>query len=83
MQKVRISKEQASYLLLARGELFAVVERRNGHLYNLHWGQREPDALTDQGAEHTVGNDWCDEISARRLFNEVTARYRELAEHMW
>jgi hypothetical protein len=83
MDNVHILDEQGSYLLLARGDLFAVLERRNGQLYNLHRGARAPDALTDKGAEHAVGKDWCDEINARRLFKEVTARYRDLAEHMW
>jgi len=82
MDKVRISEERASYLLLARADQFAVLERRNGQLYNLHRGRREPNALTDKGAEHAVGTDWCDEIKARRLFNEIADRYRDLAEHM-
>jgi hypothetical protein len=82
MHNVRIVEEQASYLLLARGDRFAVLERRNGQFYNLHRGQREPDPLTDMGAEHSVGTDWCDEISARRLFDEITTQYRQFAEHM-
>ena len=82
MHSVRIVEEQASYLLLARDDRFAVLERRNGQFYNLHRGRREPDPLTDRGAEHAVGTDWCDEISARRLFDEITTQYRELAEHM-
>ena len=83
MHDVHIVDEQGSYLLIERGGRFAVLERRNGHLYNLHCGARAPDALTDEGAEHAVGNHWCDEIEARRLFHDVTAQYRELAEHMW
>ena len=82
MEAIRIAEERAPYLLLARGDRFAVVERRNTQLYNLHCGRREPDALTDKGAAHAVGSDWCDEISARRLFDEITARYQDLAEHM-
>jgi hypothetical protein len=82
MHNVRIVEEQASYLLLARGDRFAVLERRNGQFYNLHRGRREPDPLTDRGAEHAVGTDWCDEISARRLFDEITTQYRQFAEHM-
>lgn len=82
MHRVRIVEEQGSILLLARGDLFAVVERRTGHFYNLHSGRREPDPLTDEGAEHAVGKDWCDESKARRLFENITARYRDLAEHM-
>ena len=82
MHDVRIVEEQASYLLLARGDRFAVLERRNGQFYNLHRGRREPDPLTDRGAEHAIGNDWCDEISARRLFNEIATRYCNLAERL-
>jgi hypothetical protein len=81
MHNVRILDEQGSYLLLTRGDLFAVLERRNGQLY-IHRGPRAPDALTDKGAENAVGDDWCEEIKARRLFNDITARYRDLAEHM-
>jgi hypothetical protein len=64
MNRVRIVEEQASILLLARGDRFAVVDRRNQQLYNLHGGRREPDPLTDKGAEHAVGADWCSEIDA-------------------
>ena len=83
MGTIRIVEEHTPYLLLARGDRVAVVERRNTRLYNLHGGRREPpDALMDTGAEHAVGTDWCDETSARRRFHEITARYRDLAEHM-
>ena len=82
MGTIRIAEERAPYLLLARGDRFAVVERRNGQLYNLRGGRRQPDALTETGAEHAVGTDWGDETRARRRFHEITARYRDLAEHM-
>jgi hypothetical protein len=83
MRTIHIVEERAPYLLLRRDDdQFAVVERRAGKLYPLHCGRREPEPLTDTGAEHAVGTDWCDEISAWRLFNEITTQYRELAEHM-
>ena len=83
MHAIRVVEERAPYLLLARDDRFAVVERRAGKLYNLHCGKREPEPLTDEGAEHAVGNGWCDESAARRVFEEITARYQELAEHLW
>ena len=83
MHAIRVVEERTPYLLLARGDRFAVVERRAGHLYNLHCGKREPEPLTDEGAEHAVGHGWCDESSARRVFEEVSARYAQLAEVIW
>lgn len=79
---VRIVERHAPYLLIARQDRFAVVERRNGKLYNLHCGRRTPGEMTDTGALDVVGKDWCDEDMARRLFNEVTTRYDDLAEHI-
>jgi hypothetical protein len=38
---------------------------------------------TIERAYLTVGNDWCDERTARRLLDEVAARYADLAEHLW
>jgi hypothetical protein len=83
MRTIRIVEERASYLLLARDDSFAVAERRAGKLYNLHSGRRDPEPLTDRGAEHAVGTDWCREGEARRLFAELTAEYRKLAETIW
>ena len=85
MHAVRVVEERAPYLLLERHGRFAVVERRAGHLYNLHCGRREPEPLTDLGAEHAVGGGqgWCEEGAARRVFEEITARYTALAERIW
>ncbi len=51
MHAIRVVEERAPYLLLARGDRFAVVELRAGKLYNLHCGKREPEPLTDEPAE--------------------------------
>jgi hypothetical protein len=83
MHDVRIVEERLPYLLLARGDRFAVVERRAGKLYNLHCGKREPEPLTDAGAAHAVGAGWYDEGRARRVFEEITSRYQEFAERIW
>lgn len=36
-----IIEERGSHLLIARGDRFAVIERRNHHLYNCHGGKRD------------------------------------------
>lgn len=83
MRTIRIVEERAPYLLIAHETRFAVVERRNGKLYGLQCGRRAPAAMTDAGALAVVGENWCDEESARRLFSGVVTRYAELAEHLW
>ena len=84
MHAIRIVEERAPYLLIAHGKGFAIVERRAGKLYNLHCGERDPEPLSDEGAEHAVGEDgWCDERTARRKFDEVTAGYQKMAETIW
>lgn len=85
LHHVHIVEERPPYLLVNRdGDgRYAVVERRVGKFYNLHCGKREPEPMTDEGVEHAVGNDWCDEGHARLVFSEITERYRDLAEHIW
>ncbi len=83
MQPIRIVEERAPYLLISYRATFAVVERRNGKLYSLHGGPRAPAPMTPAGAQAVVGTDWSDEKTARRVFNDVVARYAELAEHLW
>jgi hypothetical protein len=83
METIRIVDERAPYLLIAHGHRFAVIERRNGKLYNLHSEDRAPAPMTDAGALAVVGTDWRDEETARRVFDEIVTRYSDLAEHMW
>ena len=79
-----IIEESGSHLLITRGDRFAIIERRNHHLYNCHGGKRDGTATDDLFAiaEVVDETDWVDEAVARRNFNEVVARYAELAEHM-
>lgn len=83
MRTVHIVEERAPYLLLAHGDRFAVVERRNGRLYNLHCGGRAPGLMTDAGAVAVVGDSWCDETRARQVFEDVVSRYTDMAERLW
>jgi hypothetical protein len=82
-RSIRVVERRPPYLLIVEHGRFAVVERRNGKLYNLNCGRRAPSEITDRGALAAVGAAWCDERTARRLFDEITARYAELAEHLW
>jgi hypothetical protein len=82
MLAVHIVAEQSPYLLLKRDRRYAVVERRNSRLYALS-SVRTSAPMTDAGADVVVGNGWSDEVRARRLFDDLTHRYAELAERMW
>jgi hypothetical protein len=66
MPMIHIVDERAPYLLVGRDDdQFAVVERRAGKLYPLHGcGRREPEPLSDMGAEHAIGRGWCTESTA-------------------
>jgi hypothetical protein len=85
MHSIHIVEERPPYLLLSRSDdLYAVVERRAGKLYNVHSGHRVPEPMTDEGAEHAVGDHgWHDEAFARSEFAEITRRYKDLAERIW
>ena len=84
MNTLHIVEERPPYLLVEHGGGFAVVERRAGKLYPLHDGEREPEPLSDEGAEHAVGPDgWRDEEMARKQFEEVTRGYERMAERVW
>jgi hypothetical protein len=81
---VTIIADQGTHLLIARGDQFAVVERRNNYLYNCHDGKRDGILLDDLPAISTILNesDWTDQAAAQATFNEVVSRGTELAERM-
>ena len=81
---VTIAEEKSTHLLIARGDRFAVVERRNNRLYNCHGGKRDGIAAGDLSAiaEIVDETDWVDEVAARRAFNEAGFWGTELAEHL-
>ena len=80
-----IVEERGTHLLVARGGRFAIVERRNGRLYNCHGGKRDGIAADDLSAIAEVVDeaDWVEEAAARRALDEVASRGADLAERMW
>lgn len=79
-----VVEERGTHLLIARGDRFVVVERRNNRLYNCHGDKRDGIGTADLSAiaEIMDETDWVDEATARAAFNEVASRGTELAEHM-
>jgi len=82
--KATIAEKKGTHLLIARGDRFAVVERRSNRLYNCNGGKRNGIAADDLSAIEEIVDetDWVDEAAARRAFNEAGSRRTELAEHM-
>ena len=82
--KAMIAEDRGNYLLLARGELFAVVERRNGRLYNCHDEDREGIEARELARVSQIVDeqDWVDETTARAALIEAVARWTELVERM-
>jgi hypothetical protein len=79
-----IAEEKGTHMLIARGDRFAVVERRNNRLHNCHGGKRDGIAADDLSAiaEIVDESDWVDEEAARRAFSEAGSRGTDFAEHM-
>jgi len=83
MADVTVAMERDNYLLLARDGRFAVAERRNDLIYNLHGGVRDginPN-LAD-AAQIFDEKDWVDELTARAALNDAMAAWMHLAECM-
>ena len=61
-----IIEEKGTHLLIARGDRFTVVERRNNRLYNCHGGKRDGIAADDLSAiaEIVDETDWVEEAAA-------------------
>ena len=77
--------ERGTHLLVARGDRFAIVERRNNRLYNCHGGKRDGVAADDPSALAEIVDeaDWVEEAVARKAFTEACSRGTDLAERMW
>ena len=81
-----IVAERGTHLLVARGDRFAIVERRNNRLYNCcHGGKRDGVAADDPSALAEIVDeaDWVEEAVARKAFTEACSRGTDLAERMW
>ena len=79
-----IAAEKENYLLVARGNRFAVVERRNNRLYNCHTGKRRGVPLSDPSAIAAIVDetDWVDRQTAQAALDEAASQWTYLAEHM-
>ena len=79
-----IVETKGTHLLIARGDRFVVVERRNNRLYNCHGGKREGISADNLAAIGEIVDeaDWVDEAAARRAFKEAVSRGTDLAERM-
>jgi hypothetical protein len=82
--KVTLVEESGSHLLLARGDRFVIVERRNNRIYNCYDCKRNGIAADDLSAIHQIidETDWVDELTGRAAFNEVVSRRTKLEEGM-
>lgn len=81
--RIRVVEERESWLLVADGDRYAVLERRAGRIYGLESSHRtgEPDSPAGMRAA-AEAEGWHDEAGARALFGQVVARGRELARRM-
>jgi len=80
---ITVLDERESYFLVTNGTQFAVVERRAGKYYSLHDGVRHGVALDDMGVLELIQEAGPhSEEEARRLFDDVSAQWRDLFEHL-
>ncbi len=81
---VVIATERESYLMVARGDRFAVVERRNNRLYNCHADKRIGIPLDHLAtiSEIVDDGDWVDQSIAQAALDDAASRWTQLAEHM-
>jgi hypothetical protein len=81
---VTIITEQGTHLLIARGDRFAVIERRNNRFYNCHDGSRDGISLDDlPGISNILDeSDWTDRATAQATFHDVVARGTGLAQRL-
>jgi hypothetical protein len=82
---VSIITEQGTHLLIARGDRFAVIERRNNRLYSCHDEERVGIPFDDVPTDISKildESDWMDKATAQATFHEIVARGTELAQRM-
>jgi hypothetical protein len=81
--EIAVVEQRGSHRLICRDGRFAVVECRNGNVYDLSGGERRGFADTADGMAAAVGERWTDETAARRLFIEIAQRGEALAQRIW
>ena len=81
---VTIAAEKGTYLMVARGDRFAVIERRNNRLYNCHDDKRDGIPLDQLTAISAIvdDGDWVDRSTAQAALDDAASRWTQLAEHM-
>jgi hypothetical protein len=82
--QIRIVEHEGSHLLVRRGDSFAILERRNGRLYDVRGEDRTGHPDSPEGIVAAVGPDgWGEEAATRAAFAEAVARGKELASRIW
>lgn len=81
---ITIVAQHGTHLLIADGERYAVVERREDHLYNCHDAERAGIPAKDlaAGGRILAENDWTDRATAQVTFDAIVTRGSELAQRM-
>jgi hypothetical protein len=81
---VAVIADHGTHLLIADGERYAVIERREDHLYNCHGGERAGIPVKDLSAVGRIlaDSDWTDKVTAQANFDEVVTRGSQLAQRM-
>ena len=77
-------EQHGSFLLVRSGALFAVLEKRAGHVYPLKSGHRDGVATTPEGMASLISDETAlSETEARRLFADLCERGDQLARRLW
>lgn len=82
-REIAVVEQRGSHRLVCRDGRFAVVECRNGKIYDLGSHRRRGFADTAAGIRAAVGDGWADEAAARRLFDDIVQRGETLAQRIW
>jgi hypothetical protein len=82
--EVTIIAEKGTYLMVSRGDRFAVIERRNNRLYSCHGGKRDGISLDGLAAISAIvdEDDWVDRATAQAALDDAETRQTQLGEEM-
>ncbi|HYD32071.1 MAG TPA: hypothetical protein VEB64_14620 [Azospirillaceae bacterium] len=83
MSAPMIIEEKGSFRLVEQGGRYAVIEMRNGQVYDVHPADVERSGKPDTPAGIESVAQWTDEREARNLFAELTVRGDDLARGIW
>ncbi|MGQ9371547.1 hypothetical protein [Azospirillum sp. A39] len=86
MSTPTIVEEHGSFRLIARDGRYAVIEQRNGEVFEVRPGEgpRRREADTPDGMARVVAPEsWSGEAAARGLFDSLKGRGDGLARTIW